>query len=257
VDSNNNSTSDMKSRTTVGKSIGYFYGFEADGIFKTQAELDAANAKAQANGHDYYQLAETKPGDVRFKDVNGDGYIDWANDRTEIGRSIPKHYYGLSFVLGYKGFDFNMDFQGVAGSHIFNDFYTFRSGTQYGNVSTAVLDRWRDEQHTGNGIQPRAVNGDPAGNNRYSTLQLEKIDYLKIRQASLGYTLPKTVLQRSKVENIRLYVSAYNLYTFTGYSQGWDPDIAGGNNSNLLRSVDGLNSVPKPRSFVLGLQFNL
>ena len=259
VDNSNTAATDLKSRTTVGRSIGYFYGFVADGIF-SKAELDAANAKASAQGipgQEYYQLATTSPGDVRFKDINGDGVIDWANDRMEIGRSIPKHYYGFSVVLGYKNFDFNMDFQGVAGAHVYNNFYEFQGGTQLGNVSAAVLDRWRNEQNPGNGTQPRAVNGDPAGNNRNSTLRLQKIDYLKLRQASLGYNLPKSILQKIKVENTRLYISAYNLYTFTGYTQGWDPDLNGGNNNNLLRSVDGLNIAPKPRSVVFGIQFNL
>ena len=86
-------------RTDVGYPIGYFYGFIADGIFMTQAELDAANAAAQAKGHAYYQDASTKPGDVRYKDLNGDGYVNWENDRTKTGSPIPNHYFGLNLGL--------------------------------------------------------------------------------------------------------------------------------------------------------------
>ncbi|MDR0419712.1 MAG: TonB-dependent receptor, partial [Prevotellaceae bacterium] len=177
-------------RTEVGHPIGYFYGFIADGIFKTQNELNKANAEAQTQGHAYYQMGETKPGDVRYKDLDGDGQITWENDRTEIGSPIPKHYFGLNYTMGYKGFDLNLYLQGIAGSYIFNGIYAIRATTSLGNKDIYVLDRWKSEQEPGNGKVPRAVIGDPAQNNRPSTLMIEKADYFKIRQFSIGYTLP-------------------------------------------------------------------
>lgn len=244
-------------RTDVGQPIGYYYGFEAEGVFKTQAELDAANTAAKAKGFEYYQTAETRPGDVKYKDLDGNGAIEWDKDRTNIGSSIPSHYFGANISLAYKGFDFNMDLQGVAGSHIFNGWYIIRSGATLGNQDAVVLNRWRSEQNPGDGVQPRAVLGDPAGNTRTSSLMTEKINYLKIRQLSVGYTLPKLFVEKIGFNNIRVYCSANNLYTFTKYSQGYDPEIAGVNNNNLVRGIDGLYNIPRPRSVVFGVQFSL
>jgi TonB-linked SusC/RagA family outer membrane protein len=251
------SGSSVFARTDIGHPIGYFYGFVADGVFRTQVELDAANAAARAKGHEYYQMTETKPGDVRYKDLDGDGYVNWENDRTELGSAIPKHYFGLSAMFSYKAFDLNVDLQGIAGSWLYDGFHTFRSGASLGNKDAIMLDRWRSEQQPGNGIQPRAVIGDPAQNDRPSTLLIDRADYLKIRQLSIGYTLPKSLVDRIGFENIRLYCSTWNLYTFTGYSIGYDPDIAGWNNNNLGRGIDFIGTTPNPRTLVFGLQFGL
>ncbi len=144
------------SRTETGKPIGYFYGYEADGIYMTQAEIDAANASAVASGHDYFQEASTSAGDVKFKDLNGDGKID-GDDRTMIGNPIPKHLFGLNTSLNFGRLDFNMFWQGVANVDIYDEGYKWnRGGVRILNQETNVLNRWRSEAEPGNGIQPRA-----------------------------------------------------------------------------------------------------
>ncbi|HZK62781.1 MAG TPA: TonB-dependent receptor [Puia sp.] len=258
------------SRTDLNHPIGYFYGFIANGIFKTQAEVDAANQAARdaytkqnpnASASDissvYYQMSSTAPGDVKFKDLNGDGRVDYDKDRTSIGSPIPRHYFGFSLSLEYGGFDFNALLQGIAGSKIFNANYTgLRGGTQLWNQETYVLGRWESEQNPGNGIVPRAVIGDPSLNNRPSSLMVSSGDYLKVRQLSVGYTLPKSMVAHWGIDDLRFYISTYNLFTISGYSQGYDPDIAG-QSSNLSRGFDNVNVFPNPKSVVFGIQVGL
>jgi len=257
------------SRTEKGQPIGYFYGFTADGIFSTQAQLDAANQAArnaalQANpaltANDlkaiYYQQAETRPGDVRFKDLDGDGKVSFDKDRAKIGSPIPKHYFGLNISLDYKGFDFNTSLSGVAGTSIYNEAWSWLSGgVKTLNQSTAVLNRWRSEAEPGNGVQPRAVFGDPAQNTRPSTNNIENGDFLKIRLISLGYILPMSLTTKLGIEKVRFYASANNYFTFTGY-KGVDPEFAPANydNRNLGRGRDTYQ-IRAPKSLVFGLQF--
>ncbi|MGL6266271.1 MAG: hypothetical protein ACRC2O_00035, partial [Chitinophagaceae bacterium] len=158
------------SRTDVGNPIGYFYGFVADGVFTKKSDLDAANAAAVAKGFSHFQEASTGAGDVRYKDINGDGHITWEGDRQMIGNSIPKHLYGFNLSLDYKGFDLDALFQGVGGADIFYGSQSeLRGGITTRNQEAYVLDRWQSESKPGNGIVPRAILGDPNNNNRPST----------------------------------------------------------------------------------------
>ena len=238
------------SRTDVGNPIGYFYGFVADGVFETKAELDAANAAAVKEGFESYQEVATGAGDARYKDLNGDGHITWDDDRQNIGNSIPKHLYGLNLTADYRGFDFNAYFQGVAGSDIFYGSHSYlRGGITTRNQEAYVLDRWISEAEPGNGIVPRAVIGDPNNNSRPSTLMVSSGNYLKLRQLSLGYTLPETMIGSIGIQNARLYVSANNVFTISDY-HGFDPEVGG---DNLNRGIDNV-TYPNPRSIAIGIQ---
>jgi TonB-linked SusC/RagA family outer membrane protein len=240
------------SRTDIGNPIGYFYGFEADGVFMKQSELDAANADAQAKGYEYYQEGVTSAGDVKFKDLNGDGHITWEGDRKMIGNSIPIHMFGLNISLDYKGFDFLAFFQGIAGSDIYYGTYDYtRGGITARNQEAYVLNRWRSETEPGNGVVPRAVNGDPSGNVRPSTLMVSSGDYLKLRQLSLGYTLPSHITGKVGLGNVRIYASGANLFTITSFD-GLDPEVGG---ENLDRGIDYL-AYPNPRSVIVGMQLS-
>jgi TonB-linked SusC/RagA family outer membrane protein len=240
------------SRTDIGNPIGYFYGFVADGVFMKQSELDEANTAAQAKGFDYFQEGATSAGDVRFKDLNGDGHITWDGDRQMIGNSIPKHMFGLNITLDFKGFDFICYFQGIAGSDLYYGTYDYtRGGITARNQEAYVLDRWRSETEPGNGIVPRAVNGDPSGNVRPSTLMVSSGDYLKLRQLSLGYTLPSHISGKIGLGNVRIYASGANLFTITSFD-GLDPEVGG---ENLNRGIDYL-AYPNPRSVIAGLQLS-
>ena len=253
-------------RTELGYPIGYLYGYVAQGIYMTQAELDAANQSARdialAANPDlmpadlakiFYQNSTTAPGDVKFEDLDGDGIVT-GEDRTMIGNSIPKHIYGFSIDLNYKGFDLNADFQGVAG----NDIYTARYISTRGmsrllNQETWILDRWRSEADPGNGIVPRAIIGDPNGNwSNPSTLFVSSGDYLKLKQLSIGYTFPERMTSKMGLTNLRIYTSGYNLLTLTKY-QWFDPEIS---TSNLSRAQD-YSDYPSTRTISLGIQVGL
>jgi TonB-linked SusC/RagA family outer membrane protein len=245
---------DGVNRTDLGHPLGYYYGHIADGIFMKQSELDAANAAAVAKGWPTYQDGTTRAGDVRFKDVNGDGHVD-DNDRTYLGTPHPKHLFGLNINLDYKGFDLNVILQGIAGSEIYDGNYNRqRGGQNILNQFTYVLDRWKSEAEPGNGIVPRVAIGDPARNNRFSTLKLTSGNYLKARQISLGYTIPSAFSSRIGIDNIRIYASADNYFTFSKWKYGYDPEVGG---NNLSRGADGGNHWPNPKLLMFGFQIRL
>ncbi len=242
------------SRTDTGNPVGYLYGYIADGIYRTKAEIDQANATAKEKGKDFFQESSTSAGDVRFRDLDGDGQIT-TNDRTRIGNAIPTHTYGANVTLGYKGFDLNVLFQGVGG----NQLYLANYGSTRGmvivqNAETYVLNRWRSETDQGNGIVPRAIYLDPAGNNRMSTLKVEDGAYLRLKQVSLGYRLSPALLGRiglRETSNVRFYVSSFNLLTFTRFT-GFDPEVGG---DNKQRGYAG-GGFPSNRQVVLGLKLD-
>ncbi|MAU15124.1 MAG: hypothetical protein CMH46_06235 [Muricauda sp.] len=240
------------SRTEKGNPIGYFYGYEADGIYMTQAEIDAANADAVASGHDYFQEASTSAGDVKFKDLNGDGKID-GDDRTMIGNPIPKHLFGFNASLNFGQLDFNMFWQGVANVDIYDEGYKWnRGGVRILNQETNVLDRWRSEAEPGNGIQPRALSGDAVANTRASTLMVQDAGFFRLKLLSLGYSFSEELTTKFGLSRLRLYASGENLITLTKYD-GFNPEIGG---ENLVRGVNEFTP-PAARTVVLGIQISL
>jgi TonB-dependent starch-binding outer membrane protein SusC len=250
------------SRTAVGYPIGYLYGFIAQGVFMTQASVDAANQSArdaalsvnpQLTADDlakiYYQYSNTSAGDMKFKDLNGDGKITDA-DRTMIGNSIPKHIYGFSLDVEYKGFDLNATFQGIAGSDLFLGRYALLRGESAPlNQESYILNRWKSEAEPGNGMVPRAVIGDPTGNNRPSTLMVFSGDYLKLKQLSIGYSLPQRLSSKMGFSKLRIYISGNNLFCLTKYPY-FDPEVQ---TDNLSRAEDS-NFYPTARITTLGFQ---
>ncbi len=242
------------SRTDIGHPVGYYYGYIADGLYRTKAEIDRANAAAKEKGIDFFQESSTSAGDVRFRDLDGDGQIT-TNDRTQIGNAIPTHTYGANVTLGYKGFDLNVLFQGVGGNQLYYSNYTTDRGMAIvQNAETYVLNRWKSESDQGNGIVPRAIYLDPANNNRMSTLKVESGAYLRLKQVSLGYRISPTLLSRiglREVSNLRFYVSSYNLLTFTKFT-GYDPEIGGDNKQRGYAS----GGFPSNRQVVFGIKLD-
>lgn len=224
------------SRTEEGYPIGYFYGFKMDKVYATQAEVNADNAKAPGGIYDLVSGGQSKAGDIRYIDVNGDGVVD-LDDRTYLGSSIPKFSYGFSTFLEYKGIDFNMSWYGVAGNSLLNGYESYMDAmVQPFNTTTNVLNRWRSESEPGNGIVPRAVKGDPGKNTRMSDRYVYKGSYLRLDLISLGYTLPKSWMAKTNdfINSVRFYVSSDRLFTITGYP-GVNPVVSG---SNTVRGVD-------------------
>lgn len=228
---------DAYTYTEEGKPIAYFYGWIADGLFQ--------------EGDETSQQPNAAPGDIRFRDINGDGVIT-DDDRTYLGHYMPDFTYGLNFTADWKNFDLSLFIQGVQGNEIFSNIRYHTEGmTRLFNASTVVLDRWTPNNT--NTDVPRAVSSDPNRNARASSRFVEDGSYMRLKNLSIGYTLPSQWLGKS-ISNVRVYVSSQNLLTFTNYS-GYDPEIAvrTGINSSLGAGID-YGQFPQPRTFIGGLQ---
>jgi len=227
-------------RTQVGQPYNSFFGYETNGIFQTWAEIDAYRNK---NG----QLIQpnAKPGDFRWVDRNNDGVITSDNlDKTFLGTNIPKYTYGMTVNLDYMNFDFMVFVQGAAGNKIFQGLRRLDIGNA--NYQTSILNRWTGQGTTNE--YPRLTASDPNGNyTRMSSYYLEKGDYTRVKLVQLGYTIPTRAISRIAASRLRIYLTAENLFTITGYT-GYDPEI-GGQVFGIDRGV-----YPQARSFIGGIQ---
>ena len=237
-------------RTIVGESLGHFYGYKTDGLYQNDAEVAAALPDAGGT---------PSPGDIRFVDVNGDGQIN-AEDRTIIGSPFPKFFYGINFNAEYKGLDFSVNLRGVGNKQVYNSARVALEGlTGQNNFSTQVLNRWDGEGSTNSSSNPRLAPGDPNGNTRFSDRWVEDAGYLRIQNISVGYSLPPETLRSwtdDFVSNLRIYIGAQNLATFTKYS-GYDPEVGRTQSFQkgdftLATGQDG-GASPLPRIIQLGL----
>ena len=226
-------------RAMNGEPFPFFFGYKTDGIFQT---MDEVNAYTNSTGG--LIQPDARPGFVRFVDVNGDGAIT-PEDRTNIGNGTPTWTFGLNFNAEWKGFDFNLFLQGVSGADVLDG--TYRSDVYSGNYPTWMLDRW-----TGPGTSnkyPMLMLGDDV-NWRMSDLYIHDASYCRIKNISLGYTLPQTLTKKFFVERLRFFVMAENLATWTKY-WGFDPEISsGGTSLGVDRGI-----YPQARTYTIG--FNI
>ncbi|QRX62704.1 TonB-dependent receptor [Dysgonomonadaceae bacterium zrk40] len=221
-----------------GEVFPYFYGFKTDGLFQNQAEVDG-----YVNGEGARLQPTAKPGDVRFVDTNGDGSIS-DDDKTKIGKGAPDWTYGLTLGADWKGFDANLFFQGTYGNDIFD--FAQRGDIPAANRPAWILDRWHGEG-TSNRM-PRMTSANPNSNWRSSDLYIKDGSYVRLKSAQLGYTLPDALTKKISIQRLRLYVSADNLLTFTGYD-GFDPEIASGGYTTI--GIDR-GIYPQARTISLG-----
>ncbi len=191
-----------------------YYGYKADGLFQSQAEIDAAP----------FHYATTKPGDIRYVDINGDKKID-ANDRAVLGNFFPRYEYSLNLATQFKGFDFTAFFQGVGKM----DNYLSGTGTQpffstsfQGSMYKHQADFW-SPTNTG-AAYPRLTANSNTNNYQTSSFWMRDASYLRLKNVVLGYTLPKTVTDKVKIGSARLYVSGQNMITWSNYFPGFDPE---------------------------------
>ncbi|NQV75057.1 MAG: TonB-dependent receptor [Bacteroidetes bacterium] len=235
-------------RTMPGLPMSHFYGHINDGIFQTQAEINAHATQAGA-----------KPGDRRFRDINGDGKVD-ANDRTMIGDPWPDFDYGFAADASWKGFDVNMSFYGTSGKQLYDSQGVYLETMQgEWNNKTTVLNRW-----TGPGTSntlPRAVRGDRNQNNRSQSDYVLNADFLRLQNFQIGYTLPQSIIKRVGARNARIYFNGQNLFTITQYPN-YNADTLGGVGFNddsgnpLSFGVDtGSTPIPSVYSFGVNLTF--
>jgi len=227
--------------TRLGESIGSYFLLVQDGVFSTQAELDQ-----------YPHFENTQVGDFRFVDVDGDGVLDPSNDRAIVGNYAPDFTYGFSNGFKYKGIDLNIAFQGSYGGEILNLSRRYlAAGEGNFNNTTELLNRWQSEANPGDGNTNRA-NRKASGNNaRGSTFHMEDASYLRLQNVSLGYSLPKLVLEKLNISKIRVYVTGNNLHTWTNYT-GYNPEVNLRSGNQLAPGVD-YGIYPLATTYSLGL----
>ncbi|GAO42668.1 putative TonB-dependent receptor [Flavihumibacter petaseus NBRC 106054] len=245
------------SRSKVGGPVGEFFGYRSLGIFQTQAQIDALNAKAP--GGVYYRAA-TKPGDRYFADVTGDGVVN-ADDRVAIGNPQPKFYGGLNFDATYKNFDFNVYFYGVAGNKILNfiesnlESFQKRGSEGVENVSTEYYNNFWKPDRPSDRYARALANDDNTLNNIPSDVWVENGSFLRLKNLTVGYSLQSNITNRLKLQRIRFYLSTQNLFTITNYS-GADPEIGMQGGSATQNGVDN-GIYPASRFFTFGLNVTL
>lgn len=229
-------------QTKVGKPIGAFYLYQADGIFQS---MDEVNAHKNSKGE--LLQPNAKPGDIRFKDMDGNGVID-EGDKVYSGTGIAKVEANLNLSASYKGLDFSAVIGSAFGNKIYNgNQYYYEGMNSAHNFLSTTLNAWTPTNT--NTKVPRAIYGDPNDNTRESTRFLENGDFVRMRQIQVGYTLPKAWVKQVYCDRIRFYVSAENLFTITGYS-GANPEFSMG----VLDSGIDRFTYPFSRSYTVGAQ---
>lgn len=230
-------------RSTVGQPIASFYGYTADGLFQSGEEV--ASHAIQPNA---------KPGDIRFRDINGDGVLD-SQDRTFIGNPHPDLIMGVNFNAAYKGFDFNIFLYGNFGNETYDltryylDFFNLSAY----NKHNRTLNAWRPD-NTSTDL-PRLSLSDPNNNIRPSSYYVFNGSFLRLRNMQIGYTLPSHIARKLEASQLRLFFQAQNLFTITSYP-GLDPEVGLQNYNAETRNLDiGVDRgiYPPNRTFTLGL----
>ncbi|MFZ4861130.1 SusC/RagA family TonB-linked outer membrane protein [Sphingobacterium sp. Mn56C] len=219
-----------------GLPIGSFYTYEVVGIFQSADEI--TNSPKQFNDN-------TLPGDLKYRDVNGDGKID-ANDRTVIDGVFPKLNYSFNFSASFKNFDFSAMLQGVHGVKSYVSGWGVTPFVQGSPPTKDWLDRWTEENPSA--TMPRIYWGwsAPEKFSRNSSYFIQNASYLRLKNIVLGYSLPADVLKKMKIERLRLYFSGDNLFTATSF-KGLDPERIG--NGDLVQ-------YPQNKIYSFGIQLN-
>ncbi|RNI28804.1 SusC/RagA family TonB-linked outer membrane protein [Rufibacter latericius] len=242
-------------RTQVGRSIGEWYVLRTDGIFQSQEEVNA-----HTNAAGVVIQPNSRPGDIRFKDINGDGQISDA-DRDFAGSPWPTLQTGAQFNASYKGLTFNAQLVGIFGNKLFNGVRQVLDSYQNTNFRSDV-NPWRPDNTNTSDPRIGVSEGNPAltqNNVLGSDRWLSNGSYVRLRNIEVGYALPQTFSSRLNVQNARVFISGQNLLTITDYD-GLDPDVVGNqdpNNSSLRIQERGFDAGnwPSNRIFSFGVQF--
>ena len=223
-------------RTDNGQPVGSFYVLQVLGVFQTADEV----ASYKGANRQLIQPS-ANPGDFRYQDTNGDGKID-DNDRVFAGSYQPKAYFGLNAGLTYKGIDFSVDFYGNVGNQVYNGKRGFRQNVLDNVEKSMAYSRWTPG--SGNQMEPAAN----SGNLPPSTYFVESGSFVRINNATLGYALPKSVLDKVKISSVRVFVTAQNILTMKKFS-GFTSELPGDPTKQGIE----LNAYPTTQTYALGL----
>lgn len=291
-----NTTGDV-SQYLPGNYVGDIWGLTSIGMARTDEEMQAhlqhlddvytqVHGEAPATplqGQSRYGISDLQAGDMMYKDVNGDGVIDWGDwtvhnpgDMRIIGNTSPRYFFGLDITAAYKGFDFRAFFQGVGKRDFYARTRTFWGAVEGGIWSTAGLQQHLDFFHADDIVVDYTdLNGNAAqyilpantdsyyprpryawGNQEWQTHYLQNAAYIRCKNMQLGYTIPLNITKKVGVSQFRLYVSVDNLFTCTKLSKLFDPETVGGGSwRDGERTADG-NSYPLARTWSFGLQLS-
>ena len=221
-------------RTSVGESFNYIFGYQTDGLFQNQSDIND-----YVNEQGLPLQAEAKPGDIKFVDFNNDGVID-ENDRTKIGDAIPDLTYGLTISARYKNFDFTVFAQGVSGNEVYNA--TRRFDLNKSNFNANALERWTGEG-TSNSFPRMTLLDENRNFSRSSDFFVQNGSFFRIKTLQFGYNLPASMLDKVGIKKVRVYISGNNVLTFTKY-EGFDSEITSGVDRGIY---------PQARSYMVGV----
>jgi TonB-linked SusC/RagA family outer membrane protein len=233
-----------------GQPIGTFYGYQFEGIFQSDEEAaESAVFVTQQSGPN-----QAKAGDRKYKDVVEDGVINEA-DRTILGNAQPDFTWGLNNNIGYKNFTLSFFIQGSHGNEMANlNSSSLEDFRGLNNVSAdAALNRWTPDNPSNR--YPRALANRAVDVGTFSSTMVEDASYVRLKNITLGYNLPGSLLQKVSVRSIRVYVSASNLVTFTDYS-GFDPEGSSFGTTTAYPGVDQ-GRYPLTKTYLLGLNIGL
>ena len=240
-------------RIQVGYPIGYFWGYEMEGIIQNEKQLqEYLDRNCSGDKANSLQGESLQPGDVMFKDVNGNGKIDKGDDdKTMIGDPNPDFTLGLNINISYKGFDFALNGYGSFGQQVAKSYRQFSDHPDDNYCTDVYTKYWTGEGSTNR--YPRFSDGKTANMSEISRVWIEDADFFKISRISLGYDF-KRLYSKLPVQKCRLYVSLSNFFTFTGYS-GMDPEVGFGNGASWASGID-CGYYPSARSWQVGLNIN-
>jgi len=230
--------------TTPGEAIGSYYNPVYDGVFNTVEQVNSTPSVGNA-----------QPGDLIFQDLNGDGVINFSTDRQIQGNYLPDYTYGATVNLEYKGIDLSAAMQGAQGQeilHLFRRYIYNQEGNM--NLMRGALERWQSAENPGDGQTNRAARLQTGSNGQTSNWHLEDGSYTRIRNITLGYTFPRTMMESIKVSNLRLYFAVQNPFTFTDYL-GYNPEVNARPDSALNPGED-YASYPLPRTYTFGVNLS-
>ncbi|MDA7706820.1 TonB-dependent receptor [Flavobacteriaceae bacterium] len=234
--------SQTTSRMQAGMPMGYFYGYQTNGIYQTQSEIDVLNASAPEGVYH----ATVAPGDLKFVDTNGNGYID-PDDRTNLGDPLADITMGFNIGFTYKNLDFSANAFASIGNDMVRD---YERKDLYANRGTYMLNRW---QGTGtSNTVPRAVAGASVNTDVFSDFYVEDASFLRLQNVQIGYSFNPKVLSSLGLDKFRIYVSGNNLYTLTDYL-GYDPSASNG--APIGSGIDK-GFYPVASSYLLGVNLN-
>lgn len=220
-------STNLQTRIEEGQPFNYFYGYKTQGIYRTQADIDSWNQYAQSHGQTAYHT-NIQLGDLIYVDSNGDGRITTA-DQGNIGSPFPKFTGAIAFNAEYKGFDISFDFSGSYGAKAMNNSYNdFTSPTN--NMHSDWLDSWTSTNTDAS--MPRLAAGS-VNMNRTIDLMVFNGDYVKLRNATVGFTLPENIFANTSISKLRIYLTGANLLYFTKY-KGFTPELPDGLDYNTF-----------------------